>query len=214
MQKGTVPMMLSPENINNLRDAVSRCMSEKRFNHTLGVEETAAKLAYEVLPDKADELRVAALLHDITKEMQYDAQIDLISRSDMTLTDEDLGTLPALHSFSAVSYAEEYFSEYLTEDIKDALKKHTLGSEDMSIFTEILFVADFIEPTRIYDFCKDTAELMWSEIKKCTTKKEKLKALHKTAFTELDFTVKYLQKTNQNINTRTMKALNYYKTII
>ena len=55
------------ESLERLRSAVAAFETEKRYRHTLGVETEAAALATVLLPEKTDELRAAALLHDLTK---------------------------------------------------------------------------------------------------------------------------------------------------
>ena len=51
-----------------LRERLRATMSQKRFAHTLGVEQTVAEMAAFYCPCKTGMLRAAALLHDCTKE--------------------------------------------------------------------------------------------------------------------------------------------------
>ena len=54
--------------IDLLRREVCQRLSEKRYNHTLGVEKMAVLIGGYCMPESIDRLRVAALLHDISKE--------------------------------------------------------------------------------------------------------------------------------------------------
>ena len=56
------------ERITKLRAAVKPYLTDKRYAHTLAVEQEAAALAGIYLPEKEEKLRIAALLHDITKK--------------------------------------------------------------------------------------------------------------------------------------------------
>ncbi|MBO5842217.1 MAG: HD domain-containing protein, partial [Clostridia bacterium] len=54
--------------ILQLRERVTADMSPKRARHTLAVEQMAARLYVLYCPEKEQMLRIAALLHDVTKE--------------------------------------------------------------------------------------------------------------------------------------------------
>ena len=61
---------------DKLYKAVASRLSEKRYMHTLGVEKAAIRLSERLMPEcDAEEMRAAALLHDITKEMDLAEQI-------------------------------------------------------------------------------------------------------------------------------------------
>ena len=52
-----------------LRERVKPYLTDKRYLHTLAVEEEAAALGSVYLPSDISRLRAAALLHDITKKL-------------------------------------------------------------------------------------------------------------------------------------------------
>ena len=94
--------MFNDKALSALRFTVSKNISEKRYKHTLGVEKMARYLGEIILPDKVNELSVAALLHDIAKELSYEEHLDLVSTLDY-ITKDDLETKPALHSYAAIN---------------------------------------------------------------------------------------------------------------
>ena len=67
------------ELLNVLRKSVKSRISERRYLHTLGVEDMATKLGEHFIPEMISELRAAALLHDVAKELDYQEQIKIIS---------------------------------------------------------------------------------------------------------------------------------------
>ena len=66
---------LSEKRIEELRREVSAFQDSRRFSHTLGVEKEAVRLGELFLPEDINRLRVAALLHDITKMYDYEKQL-------------------------------------------------------------------------------------------------------------------------------------------
>ena len=96
--------MFSEQQLDALRENIKQYMGAHRYDHTLGVEKAVIFLGSIFLPEHVSELRVAALLHDITKEMSYDDQFSLLSSEGLIISEEDKMALPALHSFSAVPF--------------------------------------------------------------------------------------------------------------
>jgi HD superfamily phosphohydrolase YqeK len=62
---------------DNIRATIKEMQGEKRFNHTLGVEEEAFELGKIFMPDKCEKLALCGLLHDITKKLKTDEQLAL-----------------------------------------------------------------------------------------------------------------------------------------
>ena len=146
-------MRFSDVDLERLSSSVKKRMSEGRFVHTLGVKRCAEQIGRLVLPEKCDELSVAALLHDITKELPEAEQERLISEYSIPVTDEDRKTPGVIHSFTAPSVILRDFPEFATDDVLSAVECHTLGRADMTLFDKIIFLSDYIEDTRVYTLC-------------------------------------------------------------
>lgn len=123
---------------------IASYMSEDRLIHTI----STAKLSYEIalannLTD-AKKVFIAALLHDIGKEMPMRDQREIM----------------ALHFKEYMDYPpviyHQFVGAYLTEEdfgikdpvILDAIKYHTTANSNMSDVAIIVHCADKIEPTR------------------------------------------------------------------
>ena len=194
-------MKYSDNDLNTLRKLVSKRMSEKRFQHTLGVEECAKSLAEILIPDIADQVSSAALLHDIAKEIPIDEQIEILNRDHFPLTDEDIATDGIIHSFTAGSVIKNEFPDFATDEILSAIEKHTVGSSDMSIFDKIIFLSDYIEPNRKFQSCVEVREYMLCNIEalSCDVIAEKL---NKACLMAIDGSIDALKAQNKAINSR------------
>ena len=133
-------------------------LNPKRFAHVLGVAETAVKYAklYGADTKKAE---IAGLLHDCTKDFDYNTNLKLIETYGYCVTDEDKAE-PIIHSVTAPISAKYDFG-IEDEEILSALRFHTTGRACMSLLDKIIYVADFTEPTRNYsdvDFYREKAE--------------------------------------------------------
>ena len=207
-------MIFSSDILSILRMLIKERISDKRYIHTLGVEKIARQLGEIILPEKTDELCVAALLHDISKELSYEEQLTLLSESDIEYSDEDLSVKPALHSISAVPLVQKDFSIYATPDVLSAIANHTLGASGMSVFDEIIFISDYTEEGRTYPACKNVREYLLRNVNKSNSQDENLFALHSAVLEAIEFTIESLTKRGEKIHQKTLITKSYYKSLI
>ena len=182
-------MKFSKEKIDFLRRKIGERLSEKRYRHTLGVEKTAVFIGEKCLPNKLDELRVAALLHDVSKEYSEAEQFEIIKKHNVPITDEDIASPALWHSITAPYVVLRDFSEFADRDVLSAVANHTVGSPDMSVFDEIIMLADYIEPGRPYQMCIDVRKGFLDLLDKATTKEECVHALHVACVAALNNTI-------------------------
>lgn len=199
------------EELSALREAVKCRMSRERYLHTLGVERAAALIADFCLPKARSELRAAALLHDVAKELEREEQRALIS-SVASLSDTDLKSEKLYHAFTAPIVIKRDFPAYATKNVLSATFNHTTGDDGMSLFDEIIFVADYIEDGREYPECKRAREELFAALGQDIRKN--LQALHKCALTELEGTKSHVKRLGAELNPRTESALRYIKSLI
>lgn len=189
--------------IEELRLAVSSRMSEKRFVHTLGVERLAARLGELIIPDCVEELRAAALLHDIAKELPKEELLSLISGAG-GITDEDLKSPPLYHAFAAPEVIKRDFPQFATPNVLSATFNHTTGAPDMSLFDEIIFISDFAEEGREYPACREIAKKLAERCNPSLDKDNCINGLHKTAYDTVLSVISTLQRLGNDINSRTL----------
>lgn len=199
-------MKISEEDLTVLSEEVKRRLSEKRYLHTLGVERMAKQLGELFFSeDTVRELRAAALLHDIAKELPEDEQIALIRAGKSPVTEEDLSSPPLYHAFAAPEVIRRDFPAFATEKILRAVFFHTTGDPSMDSFEKIIFLSDFIEDGRTYPACLSARERLFSDL---SAGKSKETALDCAVLHTLELTVISLIDRHADINLRTVRARN------
>ena len=144
-----------------LREQAYAMLKPKRVRHVQGTEEEAVRLAFRWGAD-VELAREAAILHDITKKLDHEAQLRIVAEYGMlidTLTRES-GKL--LHAKTGAILAKEKFS--VSDEVYQSIAYHTTGRGDMLLLEKILYVADFIEPGREFDEVKALRELAYTDL--------------------------------------------------
>lgn len=131
---------------NKIKEKLSKKLSVKRFDHTIGVSYTAAAMAmrYGLNVDRA---AMSGLLHDCAKYMTDDELIEKCTKYGIECSETELRNGYLLHAkLGAYLSKEKYGIE--DEEICSAVRYHTTGKPAMSVFEAIVFTADYIEPGR------------------------------------------------------------------
>ncbi len=137
--------MLSNEEI---KSRLQERLSEKRYQHSIGVAEEGKRLAehYGADPQKA---YLAGLVHDCAKEISVSDTFSELARFGITPDAASKEAPWLLHGALGACVAKEEFG-ILDEEVLDAVRCHTIGKAGMSLLSKIIFIADFIEPGRTY----------------------------------------------------------------
>ena len=117
-----------------------------RFTHTLGVANTAQRLAPKCGVDPL-RARLAGLLHDCAKSMPLDEMRELVVKNLPDIDAEELDTRAILHAPAGMVMARDVFG-VRDPSILSAIRKHTVGDGEMSPLDALIYVSDFIEPGR------------------------------------------------------------------
>lgn len=185
-----------------LIEKIKPYMSEKRLKHTLGVAEMAEKLAAFSIPERTEELIVAALLHDISKELSHDEQMDMIKLDGILLEDDELCSPEIFHSYTAPYVIKRDFPEYASEDILSAVRNHTVGAVDMTVFDEIIFLSDYIEEGRTYQSCIDLRHRVLLAM--CTDTEANTRVLHRACIESINNTERALSLKGKSLTKKTL----------
>lgn len=124
---------------------VKERLPEKRFNHVVGVMNTAVVLAKQYgVPE--EQARIAAILHDVVKFADREWMRSIIEKESM-----DPLLLDYHHELwhaPVGAYVANYEFGVKDEAILDAIRYHTTGRAGMSDLEKIIYIADMIEPSR------------------------------------------------------------------
>ena len=197
--------MITEEMLQNLRHSISLRLSERRYLHTLGVEEMATFIAAHCLPSKVCEASAAALLHDVTKEIAIDDKIEMLKSEDISSEFRESIPNEVLHSFTAPVVVKTDYPDFAGEEILSAIRKHTIGAENMSTLDKIIFLADFIEKSRTYPDSVNTRKFVLDSLKPSKVN-ENIKVLNRACVMEIDSTIAHLTRRGAKINDATFLA--------
>lgn len=186
----------SEEQIKKLSKAMEDVQTGKRFQHTLGVEFTAAAMAMKFGVPLMD-AQIAGLLHDCAKCLSDEKQLKICEKNHIDITDVEKRNPYLLHGKVGAFLAKTEY-EIENEDVLNAIQWHTTGRPGMSDLEKIIFIADFIEPGR-----KTAPNL--SEIRKMA-----FEDLDKTMIKILEDTLEYLRGDGREIDPMTKETYDYF----
>ncbi|MEN8906350.1 MAG: bis(5'-nucleosyl)-tetraphosphatase (symmetrical) YqeK [Clostridiales bacterium] len=180
--------------LNAIIGELKERLSNKRFNHSIGVMNAAEKLAIRY-NGNVEKAKLAGLLHDYAKELtksefkKYINEFELYKIIDIN---ESVFIFHGLISAKLVS--QKYnINDY---EILEAISWHTTGKANMSLLEKIVYVADLIEENRNFqdiDFFRKLA----------------FENLERSIIYSCNIVVKKLIDNNSLINKNTIEARNY-----
>ncbi len=130
-------------------DKLKTMLTPHRFKHSIGVKETAIKLA-ETHGCNIQKAAIAGLLHDCAKDFTKHQMLQLCSEFDIVLDNICKKEIPLIHGFLSACIAGKYFNIEDGETLQ-AIRYHTLAKEKMSTLEKVIYIADFIEPNRCFE---------------------------------------------------------------
>ncbi len=185
--------------IYSLYDKMEEKLGHHRYIHSVGVAGTAVSLAMKY-GENIYKAQIAGILHDCAKCYDDEELVRLCRKKEIEVTDfeEKHGFL--LHAKYGAYLAENKYG-IRDEDILNAIRWHTTGREGMSLLEKIVFISDYIEPTR--------------------NRAENLSSIRYEAFNGNDIdkvllmimrdTIKYLNASDNSIDKTTISAYEFYE---
>ena len=128
-----------------LRPVALSYLKYKRIPHVLGTEQEAIRLAERYGAD-VEKARVAALLHDCTKRLDMEEQLALCEKYHVPLDELERVAVKLLHAKTGAAIARDVFG--VDDEIYRAIWWHTTGHAGMTLLEKIMYLADYIEPSR------------------------------------------------------------------
>lgn len=187
------------DSARQLTQAMEKELDEKRYRHTLSVAHTAASLAmcHGLDPYKA---YLAGLLHDCAKCISHDKKLSLCAKYGLSVNDAEEANPDLLHAKLGSYLARD---KYGIEDaeILSAILYHTTGKTAMSVFEQIIYIADYIEIYRKpLPNMEKARKLAFQDLDSCMV-------------VILESTLTFLEEKGAKIDSTTRETYEYYQNI-
>ncbi len=198
---------LTKNDLSLLSEKIKPYLTEKRYAHTIAVAAEAAKLAKIYLPEDENRLIASALLHDITKKADHKKQLQYCEEFGIIIDSGDNPAPSVFHAITAECVAARDFRDFTDRDILSGVRWHTTGRAEMSVFEALIFLADYIEPTRDFPDCIKLRKYFYDKL---NDGEDAYSVLTDTMILAFDMTLKLLIENGDRIDKNTTEARNYY----
>lgn len=135
---------------------VKEQLTEHRYQHTLGVADTAIILAKQFGVDEK-KAELAAIFHDYAKFRPKDEMKEIIVTQgfpqDLLKYNTELWHAPV------GAYLAEHEAGISDQEVLDAIRFHTSGRKGMTALEKVIYLADYIEPGRHFPGVEEVREL-------------------------------------------------------
>jgi len=149
------------------------------------------------------------LLHDITKEYSFEKQLKICNEFGIILRDDEKDVPEVLHGITAPVIISRFYPDYASDRVLSAVRWHTTGYADMTLFDKIICLADYIEDGREYVECIKVREFLKSNIDSECSFLKKLELLDIALLKSLKNTKEHLEKIGKIVNKDTVKAVEW-----
>lgn len=177
-----------------LREKAYEQISPQRLGHVAGCETEAVLLANHWGED-LETAATAGILHDITKKLNLQQQLILCREYGIINDNSELENPKLLHAKTGAAVAQARFG--VSRQIAEAIRWHTTAKPDMNTLEKIIYLADFIEPTRDFPGLEDLRRLAYKDL-------DKAMAL------ALEISIKHLQAQGVHVYKDSVQAYQWY----
>ncbi|MDQ0231566.1 bis(5'-nucleosyl)-tetraphosphatase (symmetrical) YqeK [Metabacillus malikii] len=174
-------------------EIVKKQLTEHRYTHTIGVMETAIRLA-ELFGANQKKAETAAIFHDYAKFRPKEEMKKII-------IEQKLPSILLKHNSElwhapVGAYLVEKEVGIRDKDVLNAIKYHTSGRPNMTLLEKIIYVADYIEPNRHFPGVEEVRQLAENDLEQALLK-------------SMQNTIMFLLKKNQAIFPETIETYNW-----
>lgn len=183
--------------IEKIKRDLKHNISKDRYDHTLRVALCCEELA-KVYGADLEKTKTAALLHDSAKFPSKEKIFEMAR--ELNLLDDDIYfyNKEIIHASLGAKLAMENYN-IEDRDILNSIKYHTTGRRGMSLLEKIIFMGDYIEPSRNFHGIGEIRDLAFKD-------------LDKSMLLALETNLKFLLKNGKLISKDTIEARNYFLT--
>lgn len=146
--------------IDYIKNWLKANLSEERYEHSLGTADCAKFLANKYGLEE-ETAYFTGLIHDCAKCLPKNETLDILKQ--IPLEDGELEN-PKTHHAPVGAYIAKKEFGVTNEEILSAIRWHTIGKLNMSLFEKIIFLADKIETrTRPNEYREPITKLLDEE---------------------------------------------------
>jgi putative HD superfamily hydrolase of NAD metabolism len=147
--------------LKEIEKKLAERLKPSRYAHSVGVSETAAKLAvhFGASPEQA---RLAGLLHDCAREFPVGDLLDIAKKMQIEFTAIEGNAPILLHAYIGAKMLPAAY-EVADCAVQQAIYRHTVGGASMTVLDKIIYLADMIEPQRKYPGAAQLRQLAATE---------------------------------------------------
>lgn len=144
-----------------LREKAYAMLKPRRIPHVAGCEAEAVRLAERWGAD-VDTVRTAAILHDCTKRLELPEQLLLCEKYGIITDNAEMADTKLMHAATGAAAAYAEFG--VSASVRDAIRWHTTGRAGMTLEEKVVYMADYIEPTRVFDGVERLRSLAYEDL--------------------------------------------------
>lgn len=143
---------------------LKKMLKPERYIHSLGVAETAEKLARI---NNIDEKKAyaAGLLHDAGKNFSYKEMLDLCEEYNIELDEVSKTSAGLIHAPLGAEIVRREFDIH-DEEILESIRRHTVGGRNMTALEKIIYISDMAEPNRNFENVDKLREIVYKNLDK------------------------------------------------
>lgn len=139
---------ISSMSTDEMRRELQKRLKKERFAHSIGVANTAVKLAKKFGVDE-EKAYIAGLLHDCAREFENNDLPAEAEKRGIKIGEVEKTMPLLLHAYIGAQMISEIYDVH-DEEIAQAIYRHTVGARNMTKLDKIIYFADMIEPNRNY----------------------------------------------------------------
>lgn len=140
--------MVDADRFEEMRQRLQARVKPSRYAHSMGVSQAAEQLA-RIYGVNENDAAVAGLLHDWDKALSF-KQLRKLAKKHTKVPKAVRKNIPGvLHAYTAPYSLKKEFPE-LTDEVLQAIERHTCAAPEMADLDMVVFIADIIEPGRTF----------------------------------------------------------------
>lgn len=170
----------------------------KRYYHSVEVAKMAVELVQKhKLSLDIEKVYISGILHDATKLFSKEKQKQMLYELGYQDSDEIMLSTNVWHGETAPAFVQKEYN-INDEEILNAIKYHVMGRPNMTDLEKVVFIADYVERSRVGKVFDDARKIAFED-------------LDKALVFILESQIDYITSMHETLISQTLKTYEYYK---